>query len=188
MRIMTQNGKINSNLNLCYINQMTLFKRLFNTFSHIDQNGKANMVQIINKNITERHAVAKASIIFPSSDIYIKIKENNLKKGDILAVANLSGIMAAKKTHDLIFLCHPINISNCKLNFEFMDEKLQIDVMSKVTCNDKTGIEMEALTSVSIACLNIYDMCKALTHDINISNIHLVHKSGGKSGIYQKID
>ena len=148
--------------------------------SHINSNGKAVMVNITNKLPTLRIAIAEATIKVPSI-VYDSVKDNNNKKGDIIAVSRLAGIMASKKTHDLIPLCHQINLDSTQIDIHsnYMNEFI---IRSTVKASYKTGVEMEALTAVTVASLTFYDMCKALSHNIIISNIKLLNKSGGKSG------
>lgn len=149
-------------------------------FTHIDIEGKAQIVDVTNKIETLRTAKAHGFILV-NDEIIRKIKENEIKKGDIFTVSKLAGILAAKKTADLIILCHQIKITSIEINFEILDSENKIFVNSTVRGFDKTGVEMEALTAVSIALLNIYDMCKALSKEMVISGIELLEKFGGKS-------
>lgn len=150
--------------------------------SHVDQHGKPNMVDISDKDKTQRSATAAATVVFPA-DVYTQLKAQNLhcKKGSIVDTAHIAGIMAAKKTSDLIPMCHPLPIDSCKLQFNENDATHSISIEATVKVTHKTGVEMEALTAVNIAALTIYDMCKALSHDIVIKNIRLLEKTGGKS-------
>lgn len=152
-------------------------------FSHIDKNGKVAMVDVSEKNITERTAEAYAEVKV-SKKVFNKIKLNEVAKGDVLTVAKIAGIQAAKKTSELIPLCHNIFISKIDLNFELNEESNTIEIYSFTKTNSVTGIEMEALTAVNIAALTIYDMCKSIDKSIKINNIHLLSKTGGKSGNY----
>ena len=151
--------------------------------SHLDSNGKAKMVDVSSKRLTQRTAKASADVIV-SKDVLQKIKDNSFVKGDIFAVAKIAGIQAGKKTSELIPLCHNIFISNIDIDFIIHEKQLCIEIISTAKTNSVTGIEMEALTSVSVAALTIYDMCKAVDKSIVISNIHLLSKTGGKSGSY----
>ena len=150
--------------------------------SHLDADGDINMVDVGHKTVTTREAVAQGYVVFPK-DIYMEIKaaDGLTKKGSITQTAHIAGIMAAKRTHDLIPLCHPLPLDKIGLSFEYEDEQSAIRVESTVRVTHKTGVEMEALTAVSVACLTIYDMTKALSHDIIINDIRLVTKTGGKS-------
>ena len=150
--------------------------------SHLDANGDINMVDVSGKIATTREAHASGQVRFPV-DIYTQIKaaDGMMKKGSITQTAHIAGIMAAKRTHDLIPLCHPLPLDKINLTFAFDDNLQAITVTATVKVTHKTGVEMEALTAVSVACLTIYDMTKALSHDIIIDNIHLITKTGGKS-------
>ena len=143
------------------------------------------MVDVSNKEITSRIAVAEGSIKV-NKEVFATIKNNTAKKGDVLAISRLAGIMAAKKTSDIIPLCHPLFITKATVDFELDEENLTIKAIAQTKVTGKTGVEMEALHAVSVTLLTIYDMCKALDRSMEISNIHLVHKEGGKSGIYDR--
>ena len=147
--------------------------------SHIDDSGNASMVDVSNKNITSRMATATGQVKFPK-DVFETLKAQDFlgKKGSILQTAIIAGIQGVKKTSELIPLCHQINLS--KVHIDIQPKENTLLVTCKVKCTERTGIEMEALTGVSVSALTIYDMCKALSHDIKISNIQLEHKSGGK--------
>ncbi len=149
--------------------------------NHFDSKGNAIMVDVTRKNITERQAIATGKI-FVNDETYKKIVEGNMAKGDVLAVARVAGIMATKKTSDLIPMCHPLMLTQSKIDFEFNEEEKSITAISLVKLAGKTGVEMEALTGVNVALLTIYDMCKAIDKNMVISDIHLVEKLGGKSG------
>jgi len=155
--------------------------------SHINSEGKAKMVDVSTKPITHRVAKAQGKI-WMSNEILQMIKDLEIKKGDVLAVAKIAGIMAAKKTHELIPLCHPLSITDIKIEFELKekDKNSYIICSSKVKCDGKTGAEMEALISISIALLTIYDMCKGIDRDMIIGDIMLIEKSGGKSGKWKR--
>ncbi|WP_201605367.1 cyclic pyranopterin monophosphate synthase MoaC [Psychrobacter immobilis] len=152
------------------------------TLSHLDSDGDITMVDVSGKTATTREANASGQVRFPS-EIYTQIKaaDGMTKKGSITQTAHIAGIMAAKRTHDLIPLCHPLPLDKIGLSFEYNDALSSITVSAMVKVTHKTGVEMEALTAVSVACLTIYDMTKALSHDIVIDDIHLVKKTGGKS-------
>ena len=157
----------------------------FPHFNHFNSEGNAVMVDVGNKEITTRIAVAEGSIKV-NSEVFCAIKNNTAKKGDVLAVARIAGIMAAKKTSDIIPLCHPLFITKAAVDFTLNETDLTITATAQVKVNGKTGVEMEALHAVSAALLTIYDMCKALDRSMEIQNIHLLHKEGGKSGIYDR--
>lgn len=144
--------------------------------------GYLKMVDISGKNDTFRQAVAQAEIILNPKTVTM-IKKNKIPKGDVLSAAKIAGIMAAKKTDELIPLCHPLKITNADINFKFSG-KNKILIEAKVSCLGKTGVEMEALSAVSISALTIYDMCKSVDKDMVISDIKLLKKSGGRSGLY----
>jgi cyclic pyranopterin phosphate synthase len=150
-------------------------------FSHLTEKGELHMVDVSEKLDTERVAVAKAEVIFPE-EIYPQIISQDIPKGDFLACAKVAGILAAKKTPELIPLCHPLPITKIDIEFKFIPEKFAIEVTGKVKTVAKTGVEMEALIATSIAALTIYDMCKSLHKGIKITDIRLIYKSGGKSG------
>ncbi|NFA43827.1 cyclic pyranopterin monophosphate synthase MoaC [Clostridium botulinum] len=152
-----------------------------NKFNHFDNEGNAIMVDVGNKNATERIAIASGKIRV-NRDTFLAIEQGTAKKGDVLGVARVAGIMAAKKTSELIPLCHPLMITNCTMDFELLPKTLEVEVTSKVKVTGNTGVEMEALTAVSTTLLTIYDMCKAIDKAMEISNIHLRRKIGGKSG------
>ena len=149
--------------------------------NHFDSKGNAIMVDITEKNITERKAIAKGKI-FVNDETYKRILDGNMTKGDVLGVARIAGIMATKKTSDLIPMCHPLMLTKSPIDFEFNEEEKSITAISTVKLSGKTGVEMEALTGVNVALLTIYDMCKAIDKNMVISDIHLVEKTGGKSG------
>lgn len=150
--------------------------------SHLDSDGDITMVDVSGKTATTREATAIGQVRFPS-EIYQQIKaaDGMTKKGSITQTAHIAGIMAAKRTHDLIPLCHPLPLDKIGLSFEYDDALDSITVSGVVKVTHKTGVEMEALTAVSVACLTIYDMTKALSHDIVIDNVRLINKTGGKS-------
>ncbi len=151
--------------------------------THLDKNGNAIMVDVTDKAVTERTACA-SGIIHLSSKALDAVLNGDVPKGDVFAVSRVAGIMAVKKTPELIPLCHSLLITNAGIDFEINKENSAILCSCTVKLSGKTGAEMEALTGVSTALLTIYDMCKALDHEMEITNIHLDEKSGGKSGNY----
>lgn len=150
--------------------------------SHLDTAGNAHMVDVSDKQVSQRQATAVGSVFFPPP-IYQKIRavDGMTKKGSIEQIARIAGIMGAKKTADLIPLCHPLPLDKVGVDIHYNDTNNSIDVTTTAKVTHKTGVEMEALTAVSVACLTIYDMTKALSHDITISELKLLHKTGGKS-------
>jgi cyclic pyranopterin phosphate synthase len=150
--------------------------------THIDENGASRMVDVSKKEITERIAVAHASVTMNSKTFRL-IMDKGVAKGDVLEVARVAGIMAAKKTSELIPMCHPLNINSIKIDYSD-NNKDSIEITSEVKITAKTGVEMEALTSVSVCALTIYDMCKSADKSMLISDIFLVKKTGGKSGTF----
>ena len=156
-----------------------------NKLTHFDDDGKAVMVDITEKNVTERTAVATGEIVM-NKETLEAVKRGNIKKGDVLGVARIAAIMAGKQTQTLIPMCHNILLTNAKIEFSFDDEGNKILIKSTVKTTGKTGVEMEALTMVSIAGLTIYDMCKSMDKSMVIGEIRLVEKHGGKSGDWIK--
>lgn len=151
--------------------------------THFDKKGKAKMVDVSEKPETYREAVARGSI-FMKSETFKKIMSGEIVKGDVFSVAKVAGIMAAKKTSEIIPMCHQLNLSHIEINF-FPDEKEnRIEIESKTKIKAQTGVEMEAMVAVAVAGLTIYDMCKAIDRGMRIGDIHLIKKSGGKSGTY----
>lgn len=155
-------------------------------FSHIDEQGNAIMVDVSNKEVTKRSATAIGKI-YMSKEAYELVKENKNKKGDVLTVGQIAGIMGGKKTSELVPLCHPLLINKLNVTFSDIEEKDKYGfiVHSEVHVEGKTGAEMEALTAVEIALLTVYDMCKAVDKRMVITDIHLESKSGGKSGDFK---
>lgn len=151
--------------------------------SHINEQGRAKMVDVTDKAETFREAIAEGTVIVEPDTMEL-IKSGGIKKGDVLSVAQVAGIMAAKKTSDMIPMCHPLMLSGVDISFELTDAEIHIKAI--VRCKGSTGVEMEALSAVSTAALTIYDMCKAVQRDITITDIRLMYKSGGKSGVYQR--
>lgn len=154
--------------------------------SHIDKSGQASMVDVGDKNTTRRVAVAEGRVYMAPETLEI-VLAGNAKKGDVLGVARLAGIMAAKRTHDLIPLCHPLPLTKVAVELEPEKDKNAIRVTATTMVTGQTGVEMEALTAVSLACLTVYDMVKAVDKAMRISDIRLLEKSGGRSGHY-KVD
>ena len=149
--------------------------------THFDEYGKAVMVDVTEKNDTERVATATGKITV-NEEVYRAIGQGTIGKGDVLGVATTAGIMGAKRTSELIPLCHILPITGCQVRFEMKPEELEIHCFCTVKVTGKTGVEMEALTGVSVALLTVYDMCKALDKFMQIGDIHLLSKTGGKSG------
>lgn len=152
--------------------------------SHINGQGHARMVNVTEKAPTVRTAVAQGEIHM-NPDTLSLIQKGGMPKGDVLAVGQVGGIMAAKHTGDIIPMCHPINLTGVDINFDIDTENSKIIITSTVHCKGETGVEMEALTAVSAAALTIYDMCKAVQKDMHIERIRLIKKTGGKSGTYE---
>ncbi len=150
-------------------------------FNHFDKNGNAIMVDVTGKEITTRTASAEGSIRV-SEEIIEAIKNGSVEKGDVLGVARVAGIMAAKRTPELIPMCHPLLLNKCSVDFSVDELAKTVTAVCTVRTDGKTGVEMEALTGVSVSLLTIYDMCKALDKRMCIENVHLVFKQGGKSG------
>ena len=150
------------------------------TFSHVDDSGNARMVNIEDKKITQRIAIA-IGIVKTQKDTISLIKQGGFKKGDVLGVARIAGIMAAKNTSQLIPMCHNIPLNHIEIDFEIEDSGI-ISIKASVRATGKTGVEMEALTAVSVASLSIYDMCKSIDKSITIKEVKLIRKTGGKSG------
>jgi len=149
--------------------------------THLDSSGNAHMVDVSGKDVTNRRATARASVEMRPETLAL-ILDGKATKGDVIAVSRIAGIMAAKRTHELIPLCHPLMIT--KVSIEFMPDAASssIAVEATVTVEGKTGVEMEALTACSVACLTLYDMCKAVDRGMKITNLRLIEKTGGKSG------
>lgn len=151
-------------------------------FTHFDQNGKAVMVDIGGKAITPREACAEGFVELNTKCAQL-IKSGGFKKGDVLSIAQLAGIMGAKKTSDLIPLCHPLMLTSVKVSLTLEPKRVKVIAVTKTS--GQTGVEMEALTAVCVTCLTVYDMCKAVQKDIHITGIRLLYKEGGKSGTYK---
>ena len=151
--------------------------------THFNEQGRAHMVDVTAKAVTHRVAVAAGEIRMAPETLQ-KVREGTMKKGDVLAVAQVAGIMAAKRNADIIPMCHPLMLTGVDIDFALEDDPSRVEIRATVSCNGETGVEMEALTAVSAAALTIYDMCKAVQKDMKIGNIRLLRKSGGKSGDY----
>ena len=154
-------------------------------FTHFDPSGYARMVNVGEKAETQRTAVAAGRVLVNRSTFEL-IRTGGCKKGEVLTVAQLAGIMGAKRTPDLIPLCHPIMISGVELKLELNETDCAVDILATVSCSGQTGVEMEALTAVSAAALTVYDMCKAVQRDMVIDRIRLLKKTGGKSGTFER--
>ena len=154
-------------------------------FTHFDKEGKARMVDVSDKAETERSATATGSVIMQPATLAL-IKDGGVKKGDVLSVARLAGIMGAKRTPDLIPLCHPLALTSVQVDLSLDEARNAVDITATCKLTGKTGVEMEALTAVSVAALTVYDMCKAVDKAMQIVDIRLTHKSGGKSGTFER--
>ena len=153
-------------------------------FTHFDAEGKALMVDVSDKAASERIAEAKGSVYMAPATLTL-IRDGGVQKGDVLAVARLAGIMASKRTPDLIPLCHPLQLTSVALDLTLDPARSAVDITATCKLTGKPGVEMEALTAVSVAALTVYDMCKAVDRAMRIGDIRLIHKSGGKSGTYE---
>ena len=154
-------------------------------FTHFDENGRARMVNIEEKPITKRVATASGRVLLNQKTFEL-VKTGGIKKGDVLTVAQIAGIIGAKRTPDLIPMCHIVQVEAVNLNLWLDEKKCSVEILAEVRCEGKTGVEMEALTAASVAALTVYDMCKAVQRDIVIENICLVKKSGGVHGDYKR--
>jgi cyclic pyranopterin monophosphate synthase len=153
-------------------------------FTHFDEQGRARMVDVSDKAETERIAMAAGSVVMQKATLE-RIIAGSVAKGDVLSVARLAGIMGAKRTPDLIPLCHPLALSSVSVELNCDPARNAVDITATCKLKGRTGVEMEALTAVAVAALTVYDMCKAVDRGMRIEGIHLVHKSGGKSGTYE---
>jgi len=153
-------------------------------FTHFDAEGKAVMVDVSDKEVTERVAEAKGSVLMQPETLAL-IRDGGVKKGDVLSVARLAGIMGAKRTPDLIPLCHPLALTSVKVDLTLDEARNAIDITATCKLKGRTGVEMEALTAVTVAALTVYDMCKAVDRGMRITEVRLTHKAGGKSGSYE---
>ncbi len=153
--------------------------------THINDQGRAKMVDVSDKEETNREAIAKG-YVYMKRETIDRINEGTMKKGDVLSVAQVAGIMGAKSTASIIPMCHPIMLSGCDISFKLDFENNRVEIIATVKNSGQTGVEMEALTAVTIAGLTIYDMCKAIDKEIIISDIMLLRKIGGKSGVFER--
>ncbi len=151
--------------------------------SHLDDHGRAKMVDVSDKDITSRIAVARGTIHMRAATLAL-ILDDKIEKGDVFSVARVAGIMAAKKTSELIPMCHPLNLTSVEIDLTPVENPARVEIEARVRVSGKTGVEMEAMTAVSVAGLTIYDMCKAVDREMSIGEIRLVKKSGGKSGTF----
>jgi len=151
--------------------------------SHFDEKGRSRMVEVGEKEETKREAVARGTVTMQTQTLQL-IKEGQVGKGDVLGVARVAGIMAAKKTSELIPMCHPLLLTGVDIYFNLLEETSQVEIEARVRVTGKTGVEMEALTAVSAAALTIYDMCKAIDKEMVLGEIRLLKKTGGKSGTF----
>lgn len=154
-------------------------------FTHFNHQGRARMVDVSEKADTLRTATAKSRVLL-NADTYALVKSGGIKKGDVLTTAQIAGIMGAKRTPDVIPMCHPIALTGADISFELDDENHTIDIFATTKCTGPTGVEMEAMTAASIAALTVYDMCKSAQRDIIIESICLLRKAGGKSGEFRR--
>ena len=154
-------------------------------FTHFNEQGRAKMVDVGEKPISQRVAVAGARVLV-NENTFSLIKSGGMKKGDVLTVAQIAGVMGAKRTPDIIPMCHPILMDGINLDLSLDEERLSVEIRAEVRCDGRTGVEMEALSAVSIAALTVYDMCKAVQKDMVISDIRLISKTGGVHGDYYR--
>jgi len=151
--------------------------------THLDEHGKARMVDVGQKSVTQRCAVARARVVM-KPDTFDLITQDSLPKGDVFGAARIAGIMAAKKTADLIPLCHPLELTGVVVDIESGQDGCSLEISVAVRTRSRTGVEMEALTGASVAALTVYDMCKAVDREMSIQDVRLVAKSGGRSGVF----
>ena len=156
-------------------------------FTHFNEQGRAKMVDVGEKPVSVRTAVAAARVLV-NDNTFALIKSGGMKKGDVLTVAQVAGVMGAKRTPDLIPMCHPILIDGINLELHLDEQRCSVEIRATVSCAGRTGVEMEALTAVSTAALTVYDMCKAVQRDMVITDIRLVSKTGGVHGDYERKD
>ena len=154
-------------------------------FTHFDSEGNARMVDVGGKEETKREATARGKI-YMSRQCLDMVTQKTMAKGDVLGVARVAGIQAVKRTWELIPLCHPLMLTHASIDFDILEADCAVRARCTVKLSGKTGVEMEALTGVSVALLTIYDMCKAMDKSMELTDIHLVHKEGGKSGVYDR--
>jgi cyclic pyranopterin phosphate synthase len=153
--------------------------------THIDESGRARMVDVSDKDVTRREATARAVVTMQTETARL-ISSGGIAKGDVLAVAQVAGVMAAKRTPDLIPMCHPLPISGVEFKFDLDVDDARLEIQATVRVTGRTGVEMEALTAAAVAALTVYDMCKAVDRGMSIGNLELLHKSGGKSGEFSR--
>jgi len=153
--------------------------------THLDKEGKAKMVDVSEKPLTRREAIARGSVYMKPETLRL-IEDKKVPKGDVLCVSRVAGIMAAKKTSELIPMCHPLNITSVDIKLNLDSKKNKVDIEACVKILGQTGVEMEALTAVSVAALTIYDMCKAVDKEMVISDVMLIEKRGGRSGVFKR--
>ncbi|MEG0829351.1 MAG: cyclic pyranopterin monophosphate synthase MoaC [Anaerovoracaceae bacterium] len=153
-------------------------------FSHFNEEGRGKMVDVGHKDETQRTAIAVGRVLV-NEETFNLIKTGGMKKGDVLGTAQIAGIMGAKKTSEIIPMCHPIMITGVNMTFDLNEADLSVEIKAEVKCSGVTGVEMEALTAVSVAGLTIYDMCKAIQKDMVVDQVHLLRKTGGKSGDFK---
>jgi cyclic pyranopterin phosphate synthase len=156
-------------------------------FSHLDESGAARMVNIGDKENTAREAGAEARVSMNPETLGL-ITEGEVPKGDVFSTARIAGIMAAKRTHEIIPLCHPLRIDSIEIDFEIDEEDSSVRIESRARATDRTGVEMEALTAAGVAALTVYDMCKAVDRGMEVSALRLLFKSGGKSGTWSRTE
>lgn len=156
-------------------------------FSHLDKQGRLKMVDVGEKVASKRIAIAEGFVLLKKETLKL-LQEKALPKGDVLTTAKIAGIMAAKKTADIIPLCHPLNLTFVDIDFQILEAENKIRIESRVETTSKTGVEMEALVAVNVAMLTVYDMCKAVQKDIILEKSRLIYKEGGKSGIFKAED
>ena len=154
-------------------------------FTHLNDQGRARMVDVGEKDVTHREAVAAARVLV-NRETFDLIRSGGVKKGDVLTVAQVAGIMGAKRTPELIPMCHPVQISGVDLRLTLDETRCSVEITAAVRCDGRTGVEMEALTAVSAAALTVYDMCKAVQRDMVITDVRLLSKSGGVHGTFQR--
>ena len=152
--------------------------------THFDSDGNAVMVDVSAKDVTERTATARGSVLMQPETLR-RIQDHGIRKGDVLTVAQLAGIMGAKRTPDLIPLCHPLALTSVTVDLACDPDRNAVDITATCRLKGRTGVEMEALTAVSVAALTVYDMCKAIDRGMRLTDIRLIHKAGGKSGVYE---
>ncbi len=153
--------------------------------THLDESGRARMVDVSDKDVTRREATARA-IVSMQPETARLIASGGVAKGDVLAVAQVAGVMAAKRTPDLIPLCHPLPITGVSMHFDLDVDHARLEIQATVRVTGRTGVEMEALTAAAVAALTVYDMCKAVDRGMSIGNVELLHKAGGKSGEFAR--